>query len=134
MNSRSICILSDHSNQYSFPSPGHFLVGEPEVVLMEIPSTRLSRCYRSSCNKSGRNCRQTTLSAFNIRKPKVLAILREDHMLPLERKLGVVSASYPLRDKAYRTVAVKTPSGQLKRFLYCVFYSTAQIILCILYV
>lgn len=133
LNSRPITPLSADPNDFSYLSPGHFLVGgpltaAPEPDLKDVRVNRLSRwqhieflrqhIWKQWQQSYLHNCQQRTKWKKN-KGTQVdlgsLVLIKESNLPPLKWMLGRVSALHPGEDNVVRVVSIKTKHGELKR-------------------
>ncbi|KAK2575256.1 hypothetical protein KPH14_012780 [Odynerus spinipes] len=133
LNSRPLCALSNDPNDYSFLSPGHFLIGDslmshPEPDLTITKQARLSRWQRveqlrqhlwkrwykeylhhQQERKTWKENQGRTLRVND------LVLIQEDNTPPLCWPRGRIEAVHPGQDGIVRTVTVRTQKGTYKR-------------------
>lgn len=142
LNSRPLSPVSNDPNDFSFLTPGHFLIGEPLNAMDERDLTttkvnRLSQWQRIeqlrqhfwhrwqkeyllqhvNRSKQLRGSRERPMSNKVIDKSKIgsMVILVEDNTPPLQWKLGRILEVHPGNDGVVRVVSVKTNNGIFKR-------------------
>ena len=132
LNSRPLIALSNEPNDFSYLSPGHFLIGTPLTSLPEPDFTNttpnsLSRWQRVQRFNQQLWKRWSTdyLNSLQQRnkwrsqqpdlQPGMLVLLREDNLPPMFWRLAIISETFPGLDGHVRVVKVKTSSGQFKR-------------------
>ena len=132
LNSRPLTPLSSDPNDPLALTPGHFLIGDsltslPEINFSQTPSNRLCkwqhiqkvkqdfwiRWHKEYINQL--NVRQRwTKGAHNITEGTIV-VLKEDHLPPLQWRLGRIEMVHPGKDKVIRAVTVRTATGTYKR-------------------
>lgn len=133
LNSRPLSALSSDSNDLSYLSPGHFLVGSslisyPEPDITQVKMNRLSRWQRLEQIRQHfwKRWSREYLSQLQQRakwhtnrgeqlKVDQLVLCREEGLLPLKWILGRVQEVCPGDDNIIRAAVVKTAKGIFKR-------------------
>ncbi|XP_072403133.1 uncharacterized protein [Diabrotica undecimpunctata] len=128
LNSRPICALSDDPSDFSFLTPGHFLIGSnlmsyPELDLSDIQENKLSlwnKCTRIQQHmwkvwtRDYLNRLQNRPKWFTPQvgiKPDDLVLLKDENSPPLKWPIARVVETYPGKDNKVRVVKVRTPEG-----------------------
>lgn len=132
LNSRPLCPISDTIDDLEVLTPGHFLVGEPTVMmptpsLLELPENRLSRWQLIQQRVQGfwKAWSGEYLSRLQ-RRPKwtresenlvdgQLVLIREEKVPPSKWVIGRVLQTMPGDDGKVRVVLLKTAHGTIKR-------------------
>lgn len=133
MNSRPLSPLSNDPKDLMPLTPGHFLIGEPLLSLVE-PNVRdvkcshlkryqhLSQLVQTFWNRWSHEYLNTLnrrskwqVNNDNFVKIGDLVILREDNLPPLKWNLGRVIEVFPGSDGLVRVVSVQTAKGIFKR-------------------
>lgn len=132
LNSRPLCPLSDTIDDLEYLTPGHFLVGEPTLMmpnpsLLHIPENRLSRWQLMQQRVQGfwkawsgeylsrlQQRPKWTRRVENIQEGQ-LALIREDNVPPSKWIVGRVTKTLPGDDGNVRVVWLKTATGAIKR-------------------
>lgn len=132
MNSRPISLLSDNPNDPLPLTPGHFLVGEPLINLVDEDYTK---CNLSSLDRWRLTQKIVTdfwnkwykeyLTTLNQRykwnskstEPEIndIVVIKEDNMPPSKWLLGIIIQKHPGPDNVTRVVSVKCKNGEFKR-------------------
>lgn len=130
LNSRPLMPLSQDTSDYSYLTPGHFLVGcplnsYPEENLENTPTHRLRlwRLCEQARQHFWRAWSNEYLSTFNKRtkwmkelpniKEGMIVLLRDNNTSPLFWPMGRVSKVYIGSDSKVRVVQVRTSNGKL---------------------
>ncbi|XP_072384547.1 uncharacterized protein [Diabrotica undecimpunctata] len=120
LNSRPICALSDDPSDFSFLTPGHFLIGSnlmsyPELDLSDIQENKLSlwnKCTRIQQHmwkvwtRDYLNRLQNRPKWFTPQvgiKPDDLVLLKDENSPPLKWPIARVVETYPGKDNKVRT-------------------------------
>jgi Family of unknown function (DUF5641) len=132
MNSRPLCTIPNDDHEFSYLSPGHFLIGEP---LTQIPyvdhsdtstnrltkwqqvQQQLQQFWDRWCQDYLQELQQRGRWRDNLPnlQPGAVVLLREDGIPPLQWRLGVITETHEGRDNKVRVVTVKTSNGIKKR-------------------
>lgn len=133
LNSRPLTQISSDSNDLSFLTPGHFLVGDaltaiPNPSLLNIPSNKLSRWqlvhqllqhfWTRWKNEYLHNLQQRTkwkLNKGTALQSGQLVVIREDNLPPMHWKMGRIVSVHPGNDGVARVATIKTSGGVVKR-------------------
>nr|CAH7738741.1 unnamed protein product [Callosobruchus chinensis] len=132
LNSRPITPISSCPDDLLALTPSHFLIGRPATALpdpdlRDLPISRLSRYqllqqvqqhfwarwsmeYISELQQ--RTKWKTQQSSIQIGS---LVIIREDHLPPLQWKIGRVTKLHPGPDGIVRVATIRTSQGEVKR-------------------
>ena len=129
---RPISPLPNTTDDFSFLTPGHFLVGEPLISFPE-PDCPIGTSSRSSRWQLIQRCRQQIWkrwysdylcqmqqrTKWKFNQPNLqtgmLVLLKEDNLPPLIWSTGVIVDVHPGSDGLVRVVTVRTPKGVYKR-------------------
>lgn len=132
LNSRPMCTLSDDPDEPSYLSPGHFLIGSPitsfpEPSLSDLSINRLTRWQHlqqmrqqlwSRWSKDYLNSLQQR-KKWKSSQPNVeigmVVLVKDDHVPPLNWRLGVIKETFPGSDGLTRVVSVKIGDSVTKR-------------------
>lgn len=132
LNSRPLTQISSDPSDFTYLTPGHFLVGAapnsyPERDTTEVPINRLTfwrRCTQIQ-QHFWRIWRSHYLSSLNQRtkwlktqpnlKEGMLVLLKDDNVPSLHWPVGRVSKVYPGADQRVRVVDVRTKTGIYRR-------------------
>jgi len=130
LNSRPLTAIFNDSNDLSYLSPGHFLIGTtltsyPGVDLMEVKVNRLSRWQLLEQIRQHFWKRWSSEYLLSLQQrdkwmanlgPQVqvdqLVLCREDGLPPLKWVFGRVQKVIPGADKVVRTAIIRTASGE----------------------
>lgn len=143
LNSRPLCPLSNHPNEFNYLTPAHFLVGRPLVDPLE-------RCFETEkigllslwqhvqtiyqrfvrlwkCDYlQNLQSRPKGLSTTVHYKPGNLALLAEDDSPPTLWPMVIIDEIHPGKDGIVRVATIRTPLGKILkrpvvklRFLPC---------------
>ncbi|XP_025987237.1 uncharacterized protein LOC105206966 [Solenopsis invicta] len=133
LNSRPLAPLSDSLDDYTFLTPGHFLIGSalnsiPEPSLLQVKENRLTRwqLVRQMTERLWKVWQQDYINTLqqqvkwrrvNPRALRVgqLVLLRNSLLPPCKWELGRISLCHPGSDGLIRVVTVKTASSEYKR-------------------
>ncbi|XP_029055179.2 uncharacterized protein LOC114882455 [Osmia bicornis bicornis] len=135
LNSRPLTPLSEDPNDFSYLTPGHFLVGEalnsfPQPDLGDVQENRLSRWQRIEQLRQHFWQRWTRKYLTNLQErhkwkiPKgdqlktgQLVLIKQPGLAPLQWLMGRVQQIHPRADGIARTATVRTTGGELVRSL-----------------
>lgn len=132
LNSRPISYLSDNPNDPLPLTPGHFLVGEPLIVIPDkdysldqgFGVTRWRLCQKMLDSFWKKWSREYLVTLNNRYKwstkrdePEIddVVIIKEDNLPPAKWLLGKIVKLHPGNDNITRVVTLKTKSGLCKR-------------------
>ncbi|XP_072395256.1 uncharacterized protein [Diabrotica undecimpunctata] len=132
LNSRPICALSNDPSDFTYLTPGHFLIGRsltslPDQEYTSIPENRLSIWQnlsklqqlfwkRWSTDYLNRlQNRPKWFLPFKNLQPNDLVLVKEDNLPPLYWSLARVMEVFPGKDGRVRIASVKTKDGIFKR-------------------
>lgn len=133
LNSRPLIAISSDPNDFSYLSPGHFIIGKtlnayPEPSLDNIKINRLSRWQMLEKMRQHFWKRWSTeyLSTLQMKNKWItdkgpaikigqLVLCKEDNLPPLKWALGRIEEICPGKDNKVRVVIVKTAAGIYKR-------------------
>ncbi|XP_072377743.1 uncharacterized protein [Diabrotica undecimpunctata] len=132
LNSRPICALSNDPSDFTYLTPGHFLIGRsltslPDQEYTSIPENRLSIWQnlsklqqlfwkRWSTDYLNRlQNRPKWFLPFKNLQPNDLVLVKEDNLPPLYWSLARVMEVFPGKDGRVRIASVKTNDGIFKR-------------------
>ncbi|KAL0811217.1 hypothetical protein ABMA28_009646 [Loxostege sticticalis] len=132
LNSRPLIPLSNDVNDFSYLSPGHFIIGTaltsyPEKDVSQIPTNRLK--FWEMCNSMKQSfwkawsnqylntlqCRPKWKNVTTNIKIGSLVILKEDNTSPMHWPMARVVNVFPGSDNLVRTVEVKNAHGRVHR-------------------
>lgn len=132
LNSRPLIPMSSDVNDFSYLSPGHFIIGTtlnsyPDKDVSQIPCNRLK--FWEICNnikqsfwKTWSNqylntlqCRPKWRNALPNLKIGSLVILKEDNTPPMYWPMARIVNVFPGSDNLVRAVEVKTANGRVHR-------------------
>ena len=131
LNSRPLIAHSNEPNDFSYLSPGLFIIGNPLTSLPEPDFTNttlnsLSRWQRvqrfnqqlwkrwSTDYFNSLQQRSKWRSQQPDLQPGMLVLLREDNLPPMFWRLAIISETFPGLDGHVRVVTLKNSSGQFK--------------------
>lgn len=133
LNSRPITPLSSDPDDYSYITPGHFLIGDalvsyPEPNLQEIPMNRLSRWQRIEQMRQHFWRRWTVDYLHQLQQrtswkqskgtpiePDQMVVVQESNQPPQSWLMGRVTAIHPGDDGVVRAASVRTIKRVFKR-------------------
>ncbi|XP_072384382.1 uncharacterized protein [Diabrotica undecimpunctata] len=132
LNSRPLCSLSNDPSDFTYLTPGHFLIGQsltsfPEKDVIHIPENRLNlwqhlsklqQVFWKKWSIDYLNRLQNRPKWFLPHKnlePNDLVLLIEDNTPPLHWVLARVIEVFPGKDGRVRIASVKTKDGVFKR-------------------
>ncbi|XP_072379162.1 uncharacterized protein [Diabrotica undecimpunctata] len=132
LNSRPLCSLSNDPSDFTYLTPGHFLIGQsltsfPEKDVIHIPEKRLNlwqhlsklqQVFWKKWSIDYLNRLQNRPKWFLPHKnlePNDLVLLIEDNTPPLHWVLARVIEVFPGKDGRVRIASVKTKDGVFKR-------------------
>lgn len=132
LNSRPLAPLSDHIDDYTFLSPGHFLIGSaittaPAPTMLDLNENRLSRwqLVRQMLESLWRRWSAEYINTLQQRskwrvakdeiRPGCLVLIRNELAPPCKWELGRVTDCYPGDDNLIRVVKIKTAKSEFKR-------------------
>ena len=134
LNSRPICQISEDATDPIALSPGHFLIGEPLMTLLEPDLmekkqsllkrwkfvTSLTQQFWKRWSSDYLGCLHNRSKWLKDGKPVNigdLVLVRDDKLPPTQWLIGPVSKIHPGTDGRIRVVTIKTIKGELKRAL-----------------
>ncbi|XP_072380598.1 uncharacterized protein [Diabrotica undecimpunctata] len=132
LNSRPICALSNDPSDFTYLTPGHFLIGRsltslPDQEYTSIPENRLSiwqnlsklqQLFWKKWSTDYLNRLQNRpkwFLPFKNLEPNDLVLVKEDNLPPLYWSLARVMDVFPGKDGRVRIASVKTKDGIFKR-------------------
>lgn len=133
VNSRPICPISDDPNDLVALTPGHFLIGEPLVMLTEendLTNVKVGRLTRwQMVQQMNQNFWARWHDEYimhlaertkwkNVQRNlqvNDLVIIREDNLPPSRWSIGRIIETFPAMDGFVRTVKVRTKFGEYLR-------------------
>lgn len=132
LNSRPLCPMSANPDDFTYLTPGHFLIGEPptcipEPDLQHVPMTRLSRWQNIQMRVQGfwkswsKNYLHTlqTRPKWKTRQTNLqigdVVLIKEDGVPPTKWLLARITDLHPGADGLVRVARVKTSTGELLR-------------------
>lgn len=132
LNSRPISQISDHPNDAYPLTPGHFLVGEPLVLvpdvsyeMSKISNLRRWQLTQKMTQEFWRRWSKEYLTQFLQRhkwscqnpEPKIgdLVLVKEDNLPPAKWLYGIIIDKHPGLDKITRVVSLKCNGNIFKR-------------------
>ncbi|XP_048477681.1 uncharacterized protein LOC119694152 [Plutella xylostella] len=132
LNSRPLSILSDDHQDPTPLTPGHFLVGEPLVIVPErnyelcniaslkrwqLTQRMVQNFWRRWSNEYLVYCMQRYKWSKVIPEPKLgdIVLIKEDNLPPARWLLGRVVAKHPGSDQLTRVVTLKCNGSLIKR-------------------
>lgn len=132
LNSRPLLPISNDVNNFSYLTPGHFIIGTslnsyPEKDVSETPVNRLK--FWELCNNMKQSfwkvwsnqylntlqCRPKWKNVMPNLTIGSLVILKEDNSPPMYWPMARITNVFPGSDNLVRTVEVKTANGRLHR-------------------
>lgn len=132
LNSWPLVPISNHAEDLSVLTPGHFLIGRPisslpEPNLKEVNLSLLSRWQRiqQQLQKFWKAWSTDYLSHLqqrakwttkedNIQRGR-LVVVKEDNAPPMHWQLAIIEATHPGQDGLVRVATVRTSNGSFKR-------------------
>ncbi|XP_076289814.1 uncharacterized protein LOC143213645 [Lasioglossum baleicum] len=132
LNSRPLAPASDHVDDYSAITPGHFLIGSalnavPAPTLLDVRENRLSRwqLLRQLSESFWRAWSADYLHTLqqrpkwristNLAKPGRIVLIKNSLAPPTKWNLGRILRCHPGHDGISRVVTVRTAQGEYKR-------------------
>lgn len=133
LNSRPLSPLSSDPNYLLPLTPAHFLIGRPLVAvpepsLQDVPTNRLKRfqVLQQLCQHFWKRWEKEYIAELQGRqkwrsmkpeqlKENTLVLIKEDHTLPTQWKLGRILEVHPGSDGINRVASIKTAQGIVRR-------------------
>lgn len=132
LNSRPLGAVSDHIDDYTYLTPGHFMIGSetvspPEPSVLDLRENRLSRwqIIQQITEKVWREWQRDYLHTLHHRSKwrthhrqveiGRLVLIKESNSPPSHWSMGRITACHPGSDGLTRVVTVRTQNSEFKR-------------------